>query len=248
MAVRPAIAIVVAVAVAAAVIGFVVYLEYFVPQTVGSKNWAGYADAHSVGSASGTIAIPPSSEWHGNGTAALWVGMGGSSFNGGSQWPFWQAGVEVTCTAAACTAELFDEGGTAGPPSNGVCPVAWTQDVGVAPGDSVAVYVSGGTTGAVAILTVDDNGINTTYHPAPWATLAGVTAFPSAEWIFESPQESGSTLTMPTLTPPGAVFSSMSDSTNLSSVEQIQMQDNPNGQSVGLSSFSDGSFSAYSQG
>lgn len=236
----------VAAVVAAAGIGVLVYLTYLAPGPVASQNWAGYADGRSEGFANGTIALPSPSDWHGNGEAGLWVGMGGISFNGGSEWPFWQAGVLVSCTSGECSGELFDEGGTQGAPCNGVCPIAWSQPFAVEMGDSITVSVSGGSSGALATLTVDQDGFNTTYNPPPWTVLADVTSFPSAEWIFESPQESGATAAMPTLTPPGALFSSLEDSGGLSALRAVEMQDNPNGQSVGVSSVSGGSFSAYS--
>lgn len=248
MAVHASTVIAVALIVAVASFGFVFYEVYFAPPgtTIDSQNWAGYEDGQAVGSAKGVIALPSSSDWHGSGVASLWVGMGGSTSNGVSQWPFWQAGVQVTCSSGACSAELFTEGGTQGSPCHGVCPAAWTQAFGVAPGDSIAISVSGGSSGAIAVLTVDQAGFNTTYNPPPWTVLAGVTSFPSAEWIYESPTGSSGVDVMPTLSPPGAVFSSLGDSSQLSEMGAIQMNGNPNGQSVSLSSYSGGSFSAYS--
>lgn len=248
MAIHAATVIAVAVVVVMAGFGYVLYTTYFSPtgSAVGSKNWAGYEDQQSVGSTNGTITLPPASDWKGNGVASLWIGMGGSVANGVSQWPFWQAGVQVSCASGYCSAELFDEGGTQGPPCNGVCPVDWTQTFGVEVGDAITVSLYGSASGAVAVLTVDQNGFNSTYHPPVWTVLAGVTTFPSAEWIFESPEGSSGMLVMPTLTPPGAVFSGLGDSAQLSQTGAVQMQDNPHGQSVGLSSFQGASFSAYS--
>lgn len=246
MAIRAPAVIVVALLVVAAGFGYVLYTLYVAgPTTIASENWAGYEDGQSVGAASGTIALPTNSEWHGSGVASLWVGMGGSTSNGNSQWPFWQAGVQVTCSSGACSAELFTEGGTQGPPCHGVCPVDWTQTFGVAPGDSIRISVSGGSTGSVAVLTVDEGGFNTTYRPPPWAVLAGVTSFPSAEWIYEAPTGPSGVDVMPSLSAPGAMFSALGDSTQLSAMGSIQMQGNPNGQSVSVSSYQ-GTFSAYS--
>lgn len=248
MAVRAATVVAVVVLIAAAILGFYLYQQLFpLPgQTVNSENWAGYSDDHSQSSASGTIALPPNSDWGGNGAAGLWVGMGGGSRPGASAWPFWQAGAIITCSSGTCSVELFDEGGTQGAPCNGTCPPAWTQAFGAHVGDSITISISGGSSGAIAVITVDENGINTTYNPPPWTVLAGVTSFPSAEWIFESPAGSGGTDVMPTVSPPGVVFSSMADSSGLSDIGLVQMQDNPNGQSVEVSSMSGAGFSAYS--
>lgn len=247
MAVRTATIIAVVAIVVAAGLGAVIYEVYFAgPPTLNSQNWAGYADGLSTGSANGTITLPPSSSWHGNGEASLWVGMGGASGIGSSEWPFWQAGAVVSCSGGSCMAELFDEGGLQGAPCNGVCAPAWTQSIGVAPGDSISISVYGGSLGAMATLIVDQDGFNTTYNPPPWTPLAGVTTFPSAEWIFESPTVSGERSVMPTLDPPGAVFSSLAGPSSFSALTMVQMNGNPNGQSVSVSSFSNGSFSAYS--
>ncbi len=248
MAVHAPTVIAVAVIVTVAGFGLLFYEGYLTApgETIYSQNWAGYEDGKAVGSASGTIALPSNPDWHGSGVASLWVGMGGSTSRGTPQWPFWQAGVQVSCSSGACSAQLFTEGGTEGSPCNGVCPPDWTQAFGVAPGDSIAIAISGGSSGAVAVLTVDQGGFNTTYSAPPWTVLAGVTSFPSAEWIYESPSGSSGFDVMPTLDPPGAVFSSLSDSSLLSNLVPIQMQGNPNHQSVGVSGYGGGSFSAYS--
>lgn len=115
------------------------------------------------------------------------------------------------------------------------------------PGETITITVAGGSAGATAVLTVSNDGVNTTYNPPAWTPLAGVYSFPYAEWIFESPEPAqGGMAVMPTLTPPGALFSSLSDSGGMSNVGPIQMQGNPNSQSVTLSSMSKDSFSAYS--
>ena len=200
-------------------------------------------------SAEGSIALPASTAWHGSGTVSLWIGMGGSNRAGIAQWPLWQAGVSVTCSASGCTALLFDEGGTQGAPCNGVCAANWTQFIGSGAGDTIWVAVSSGSSGAMAVLTVDHGGTNTTYHPPPWSVLAGVNSFPYAEWIVESPLTAQGTMTvMPTISPPGVQFASMSDPPGLSNVGPIQMENNPNGQSVSLSSFTGSSFWAYPDG
>lgn len=242
------IVIVVAALVVVAGVGLVVYEAYFAPGITieNSQNWAGYEDQQGVSSINGSIELPPNSDWHGVGVASLWIGMGGSVAHGASQWPFWQAGLQVSCSGGACSVEMFDEGGTQGPPCNGVCPVDWSQAYGVAVGDTVTISLYGSSAGAVAVLTVDNDGFNTTYNPPPWTVLAGVTAFPSAEWIFESPQGASGTLVMPTMAAPGAVFAAMVDSAQLSDMGSIQMHGNPNGQSVQLSTLSGESFSAYS--
>lgn len=244
---RVAVALVVAVVVVAAGVGAIVYFEYFAPSgPADSENWAGYLDPHGVGSASATISLPANGEWHGDGVASLWVGMGGAGPLAAGSWPFWQAGVLVTCSLGYCSAELFDEGGTQGAPCNGVCPVNWTQDFGVQVGDSITVTVSGGASGATAVLVVDNDGFNSTYRPPPWTVLAGTYSFPSAEWIFEAPSGAHGMEVMPTLSPPGVVFSSLADSNGPSVSTPISMQDNPNGQSVNVSALSGGTFSAYS--
>ncbi len=238
-----------ALAVTLVVAGLFVYGLLFpqLGQTVDSENWAGYIDQTTVNSANGSITLPSSSDWQGTGTAALWVGMGGSSRLGLTQWPFWQAGATVSCSPLGCSVTLFDEGGTQGPPCNGVCAANWTNTFAASLGDTITVEVYGSSTGAIAVITVDENGFNTTYHPPAWAPLAGVTSFPSSEWIFESPESShGGMMVMPSLTPPGVVFSSVSDSAGLSVMGNVQMQGNPNGQSVHISPFDRGSFSAYS--
>lgn len=239
-------AVLVAVLLAVAAVAGVLLYFFVLPHPTQSENWAGYSDERSVGSASGSIAIPASSDWHGSGVASLWVGMGGYARPGASEWPFWQAGVLVTCSSGVCTIKLFDEGGTQGAPCNGVCSPDWTQSVGFGSSTTVTVSISGGSTGAVATFSVDQNGVVTHYTPPPWTVLAGVTSFPTAEWIFESPEGPHGTDVMPTLNPPGALFSSLSDSAGLAAMSTITMQGNPNGQSVSLSSLSGGSFSAYS--
>lgn len=238
----------VAIAVLIVVTGFVVYQFYMHP-TVTSENWAGYLDPHSVENASASIALPSSPDWQGSGSASVWVGLGGAGGLSVAQWPFWQAGVDVTCSASgSCTAELFDEGGTQGAPCNGVCAPDWTQAIGVSPGDTISVFVSGGSLGSVATFRVDSGGVNTSYDPPVWSVLAGVTQFPSAEWIFESPTSSstGQVIVMPSLAPPGVQFSGMADSAGLASTVTIQMSGNPNGQTVSISSLSGNSFTAYS--
>jgi hypothetical protein len=226
---------------------YLVYERYFAPgHPTYSQNWAGYEDQNSVGSASGSITVPSSSSWNGNGVVGLWVGMGGSSGFLGDKWPFWQAGATVTCSAGVCQAELFDEGGTRGAPCNGVCPVNWSQDLGLDMGASVTISIYGNSSGAIAVLTVLQDGITTTYNPPAWTVLAGVTAFPSAEWIFESPTGPNGVEVMPTLSPPGVTFSAMNDSASVSALGPVLMQGNPNGQSVNCTSVSGGTFSAYS--
>lgn len=248
MAARTLVVVAVAAMVAAAAIGVIVYVEFFASngQPVASENWAGYMDGVSQSSASGAFSLPTQSDWHGNGLAGLWVGMGGGIALGQIEWPFWQAGIVVTCSSGTCTGDLFDEGGTQGAPCNGTCPEDWTQSIGLAPGDTVYVQVSAGSSGATAHIVVNQDGFNTTYTPPPWAVLAGVTSFPSAEWIFESPEESGSVQVMPTLSPPGVSVSSLADSAGLSSMEPVVMTNNPNSQSVSVSGLNGGEFTAYS--
>ena len=238
--------LVVAIAVLAAGLGYLAYAAYLQGGATGAQNWAGYVDRETVGSANATLALPASSDWHGSGAASLWVGMGGFVRGGSVQWPFWQAGVVVTCSSGLCTVELFDEGGTHGPPCNGTCAADWTQPLGSVASTTISVSVSGGSSGALAVFVVDQNGFNTTYRPPPWTVLAGVTSFPSADWIFESPEGAHGTDAMPTLTPPGVTFSSLHDSTDLGSVVTVAMQGNPNGQSVSLSPLNGDAFSAYS--
>lgn len=240
--------LVIVILVAAAFLGYFVYNTYFAPGSpVSSQNWAGYADESSVSSANGSIALPSPSQWQGNGVAGLWVGMGGlSGLTTGAQWPFWQAGVVVTCSSGACRAMLFTEGGTSGAPCHGVCAPDWTQSIAYFSSMTIDITVAGGSSGATATFTVDQGGVATPYDPPAWKVLAGQTSFPSAEWIFESPQGTGGTDVMPTLPPPGAVFGPIGDSAHLGVMAKVVMQQNPNGQSVGVSTLSGGSFSAYS--
>lgn len=236
------------VALAVAVAGIAIYEIFFANPVAGARNWAGYADPETEGSAGGAIAIPSQSAWSGNGVAALWVGLGGFNDGASTGWPFWQAGAVVTCSAGACTLELFTEGGTASSPCNGTCPIVWSQQLGVDTSATVTVDIAGGSSGATAEFTVYQDGFNASYDPPPWTVLAGVSSFPSAEWIFESPQGTQGTEVMPTLSPPGALFSGLSDSTSLATLTLVEMEDNPNGQSVVVSAISGNSFSAYSTG
>ena len=227
--------------------GYYLYVQFFPHpgQATSSQNWAGYTDRQSVSWASGSIALPSPSEWNGSGVASLWVGMGGSNRGGLVQWPFWQAGVAVTCSSSVCTALLFDEGGTQGAPCNGTCAVNWTHEILYSTSATVSLRVSGGASGSVAVLSVEENGAVTTYDPPPWTVLAGVSSFPYAEWVLESPTGvNGAMDVMPTLAPPGVHYATLNDSGGLSNVGPIEMQDNPNGQSVGLSSFAGSAFSA----
>lgn len=228
--------------------GYFLYTQFYPHpgQTTSSENWAGYTDRQSVGWASGVITLPSPSSWNGSGTVSLWVGMGGSNRAGIAQWPFWQAGVSMSCDPSGCSAILFDEGGTQGPPCDGTCPVDWTQSIGYDAGTIVTIRVAGGSAGSTAVLTVKQDGVTTTYDPPSWTVLAGVSEFPYAEWVLESPiTSSGATAVMPTLASPGIPYSSINDSAGITNVGPIQMEGNPNGQSVGLSSWMGAEFWAY---
>jgi hypothetical protein len=234
--------------VAIVVVGAIfVYVFYIAPRLpTASQNWAGYVDHDTVSSANASLVIPPTGNWSGDGVAGLWVGLGGAGIGAATPWPFWQAGAIVTCQAGACTVDLFDEGGTQGAPCNGICPINWSEPLGLASGMTVIVGVSTGSTGAQAHFVVEQDGLSTPYNPPAWTPLAGVSSFVSAEWIFESPTGSSGIEVMPTLAPPGVTFGSLTDSSHLGVMAPVNMENNPNNQGVKVSSLSSNSFTAYS--
>jgi hypothetical protein len=255
--------IAVIVAIVLVLAGVAVYY-YVIPhpgQVQHSENWSGFIDRTKVTSASGTITVPASTDFSGNGTTSFWVGMGGDAYVLHPAFPFWQAGLSLTWwnftyehLGIYVQEVLWTEGGSGQSSLCGgsVCPVNWTHTVALVeygtyvPSLTLAVSLHGTAAGANATLTLTVGTTTTTFYPPEWAPLAGTLTFPSAEWIQEAPSSIGYPVVMPVMQPPGATFASCTDSAGLTVLGSVLMTLNPHDQSIALTPFSGGGFSSYS--
>lgn len=241
--------IVVLVVVALVVTGVLVYVFLYPHPGLkqSSSNWAGYVDREKVTNVTGTFTVPPASQFNGSGTASFWVGMGGDSGLLQNTWPFWQAGLVLTTTVYGSIAELFTEGGNGKACGGQTCPDAWSHYINGKYGETITVTLRGDSAGANATITLTVNGTTSVLYPPEWSVLAGVYTFPSAEWIYEAPTGFASIIeSMPTIGPPGVLFSHCNDSAGLTDLGSVVMEQNPNSQNVSFTQFVNDSFSAYS--